>query len=789
MNNNVKLSDQQKTIILENESNFVVKASAGTGKTTVLVHRYLNHVLNQGVSPEKILCITFTKKAAAEMKQRIVNSLIDSKHTELAALAETGPIQTLHSFCESILRENALYANLDPNFTILDDADTTTKIEKSITNVLDNKVSSADSFKDNPYIQKLLFQLAGEQVYGFTPSILSKVSREIRALLHAFRNTLWTKEALSNMYHSPEQCLSTWKSCIFSSLQIDTNHMINPDNHTWELWKSELTRYLKENKIKIPRWFASNTDSKILQDGADTSTLVSLTIDIWKELETLMLDEQAFDFSFLESKASSLLKDHLYVKERIHKKYSVVMVDESQDLNPIQYDLLKSLKPEMQMMVGDPKQSIYRFRNADYKLFTQETKNTHLLPLTTNYRSQTGILNYADDFFYNHWKSEYQPFQQDPISSNGSADPFNGDDETSCRRYSGIEYWEHAKFDASFVSKKVQDLLSTTEYSPSDIAILCRKTSSASEISKELEQNLLPNTILGGSEKFYTKLEIKDLFHCLKALIDPSNDFSLICVLRSPIVGLSMESIAYLSKHKPVYRCLLKYSSDYPQDNDKLHQFLSWFPALQSSISQYTAWEIIHQILHKSEYQQKSLSTGNVQAYANTKKILSIACQKKNFTAEMFAHYIADIQLLNHKEGEANIYDPQDNTIKILTIHKSKGLEFPVVILPDHYGRIQRSMPGHYFDASSGLVSTRYNLIASTPFRKAHEKNQIESYEEELRILYVAFTRAKEKLCLLTHSAQGTDTIASIIQNTISKEDLKARGGVVRQKAKEMQNR
>ncbi len=777
----LQLSTQQKKIIEENRSKFVVKASAGTGKTTVLVQRYLMHVLERGISPENILCITFTKKAAAEMKKRIIFALIEREAYDAAQVAETGPVQTLHSFCENILRENALYGGYDAEFSILDDADLNTLIQRAITDVLDEIVSD----KEERYpsgTKDFLYTLAGEKVYGFVPALEVKISREIRAVLGALRSGVHSREYLEEIYKDSVSCIEFWKKCILENLNLGDTDFQDEVHLEWKLWKKHLKQILNQRGVKIPRWLAAVADEDVERDASDTVILMQITLKVWEKLECLMRKLQKFDFAYIERSAVDLLERDGYVKSRIRQKYRVVMVDESQDLNPVQYKLVQALDPEVEMLVGDPQQSIYKFRNADYKLFHDHALQTHVLPLTNNYRSQEGILRYVDDFFYAHWRERYQNFVDSSSVAVTEDDPFVTADSEEQSVYRGIEYWMDYHLDTNDVASRVERLIKEDGWNYRDIAILCRRISTASEISSALTGLNLPNTVVGGSEKFFAKLEIKDVYHALVSLVNPLNDFSMLSLLRGDMVGLQLETIVEIAAEKPIFKHLEKYSAKTMEENEKIAKFLTWFRKIHSNIDRYSAWEALHELYDQSGFLEKLLAAENLQAYANVRKLLTMAALKPECNPLLFSEYIYDIQSLNHREGESPIYDANDNTIKILTIHKSKGLEFPVVILPDVYSKIHRSMPSLYAESDTGLVCTRYEKSASALFRMMHESVQLSSYEEELRVLYVAFTRAKEKLCLLTHLSPSNETVGGIIHRTINPEDGENMGIKVRKK-------
>jgi ATP-dependent exoDNAse (exonuclease V) beta subunit len=370
---------EQKSVIEAPHGSFTVVASAGAGKTFVLVERYLRHVTEDGLRPDQILTITFTKKAAAEMKQRIVSGLRAKERYADAQIAETGPIQTIHSFCERVLRENALEAGLDPQFEILSDQQTTRLVTQSIREAL------ASDLVDEPDAADLIRYLAGNFGGGgfqqATP--YSRLEGDITKLLHELRSGAVSLELLQDIYGSHTLLRAKWEDGVRRALP-DSVRAAFDDQDTPDL-AERVQRACKAAGVGIPAWGRGRGNPDAEADSVvHTCGLVQLACASWWRLDREMARLQSLDFSALEIRADRLLARSEITRQRLASQYRVVMVDESQDVNPIQYRLLDNLGGQHTMMVGDSQQSIYGFRQADVRLFQWRAASKETRRLSKN---------------------------------------------------------------------------------------------------------------------------------------------------------------------------------------------------------------------------------------------------------------------------------------------------------------------------------------------------------------------------------------------------------------------
>ena len=203
------LTEEQKAVVAAEDPSFVVRASAGTGKTTTLVARYLRLVTQDGLSPDQILTVTFTRKAAAEMKRRIVHALVSEGLRDEAQIAETGPIQTIHGFCERVLRECSVDAGLDPDFKILDETEASRLMRAAIQEAI-------ASFAEMPLAEDLLERLAGKRNYmGISPH--SMLEDSIRDVVSRLRGSTASLSDLRENYKDAATLEAYWRKAILEA--------------------------------------------------------------------------------------------------------------------------------------------------------------------------------------------------------------------------------------------------------------------------------------------------------------------------------------------------------------------------------------------------------------------------------------------------------------------------------------------------------------------------------------------------------------------------------------------
>jgi len=747
------LSPEQQAVVCATDPRFTVVASAGAGKTFVLVERYLRHVVEEGIKPDEILTITFTKKAAAEMKRRIVSRLRDRGLNHEAQVAETGPIQTIHSFCERLLRENSLEAGLDPSFDITTESQSTRLVSKCVREVL------ASRLEDEPQAEDLITFLAGKrQGFGENKSPYGILEMAVESALRELRGSGYRREEIAPWYQSPRALRDKWEDVLLRNVSDDARrdyqHLEGGSFH------ERLQKAVKSAGERMPIWLKAKPEADAEEEALlHTCGLVQLACAAWWRLDREMNADQALDFTALEERAVRLLERSSATCERLSRQIKVVMVDEAQDLNPMQYRLLQRLGARQEMLVGDAQQSIYGFRQADVEHFDRRQKQEKVLPLSRNYRSEAGVLEFVDFVFGGLWAPTYKP-----MSDVGAPMDL---DAVGSRQFAGVEIWKQAANDSDATATYIKELIEEGILKK-DIAVLVRDGGGAQAMEVGLKGVGIPCRVAGGTERFYTRLEVRDLSNALRAVADPYDDFSLLAALRSPLVGLSMDSIMLLGQAPDVVERLETFEPPIPEDVERLEAFLVWFKPLRAVADRLSAWEVLSEIFAKSDFLSALARREQPdQVLANVRKLLSLATQEPELGPLEYAERIREIQDLRHKEGDAPADEENADLVTIMTIHKAKGLEYPVVVLPQTDKRLTGNARELVAEPRWGMIATKFGKGQCLMHKFLTERKKQRDEAEELRVLYVALTRAKSRLCVCLYPPRRDRTVSKMLMDLL----------------------
>lgn len=834
------LTEHQKAAMAY-DKHISLTANAGSGKTTVLSKRYVEILINENIPINNIVAISFTEKAASELYSKIANELnvriVSANKYErykLEAIRRSlvsAKISTIHSFCIDILKDYAPEAGIDANFSPVDSRTADELLNQSI-----DEVISSNLVNDSNLVKSLI------RIFGNKSQLISKIKHLFnkRKSTEQLINELY-KRNLEDIESWLENNFKIKFSELFEKIIIQVLKNIELLNNIAEEYKTtpkqmEVNRLLNEINSKnslIEKYFylldvrkeLLTKEGNIPKVGflskqlyAENINIIEETNLLFKEIKDIVIQEnylslnkdlanfgkQITDFyieinkrysnkklskSYLDFEDLLLLTQKLLsnyeVKNALSKKYKYIMIDEYQDTNETQYNIfmpiLKNLSTGNLFVVGDEKQSIYMFREAEVELFNQtkreiETKGTKagILDLPHSFRLAPKIALFTNYLFRKLFENPNHNFNEVEYNELICAYPN--------KPRGKVEFLianEESIAESELVARKINALVnnSANNYCFADFAILCTKRKSFAELENVFSRYGFPFSIVGGKGFFQQQL-VLDIYNYISFLINPKNDLALASILRSPYFGLSDLEIAKISlfDSSTLFNKLTNFT-EFSEIVQLLRKHINSAKILRTN-------ELIREINNDTGYLAYiSAKPNGKQEIANLEKLIqkAIHIDKQGFnTLFDFVNYLKDAINLLEDEGQADL-DESENSIKILTVHQSKGLEFKIVIL---YKTNQKSFD-EKLKAKDIAVDKNYGILSKLP----SDKNYFEEYKqapiigiynyvqkkkslaEQKRLLYVAITRAEEHLIISLSSKNEKliqDSFASMIFDTLN---------------------
>ena len=821
MNTKISLADEAAREIARNDldRSLAVEAGAGTGKTTLLVERILSLVRNRRAPLEQIVAITFTEKAAGELKVRlreaIEKALPLSPPAEAESLSqalgelERAPISTIHSFCSSLLRERPVEASLDPNFEPLDEMG------------LD-----------------LLFQETWEQWLGKEMEKKPAVLRRAMALgMEVDHLARLVRQIYENRDLLPEGPLSQPSYSLESFIEILEREV----ERGWDLAQSDCR---KEEDLGYRGILGLRGKVKELKDASPDRQEVILFRDLelkaqgnksnWKppasceaqkqilnnlaeELEALrdalraqvmagligwvkgfvgaMQEEKArrgvLDFQDLLILSRNLLRDNKEVRAYFQKNFRYILVDEFQDTDPLQVEVVfflaekgakanrweeVDLQPGKLFLVGDPKQSIYRFRRADIETYEKARERVISkgagVNIVQNFRTVPSILSWVNRIFSGliqpskevNYQPSYVPLVPHPerkeitkaqpgvllLAPPPDFDPLGAsaakvrEDEAQSIAALIEEMAAGGPEERWMIFDKKEGAPRPVSYR--DMALLLPALTGIDAYEEALKGRGIPYRLEGGKE-FYMRQEVRSLLCCLKALDDPADRISLVAALRSPFFGFSDEEIFLFSASGN----RLSYLHPPEEEAGEFSTAMSLLRELHGGRNSRAISTTVSDLLSRTKALEFSLlRQGGDQMAANLRKVLE---QARAFEGETQANFRRFVEWLGNREeegvreGESPWAEEGEENVKLMTIHKAKGLEFPVVFLANLASegrRRQEFIPLRL----QGTFEMRIGNFQTNGYSSALEQEKAKMEAEDRRLFYVAATRARDFLVL-----------------------------------------
>ena len=844
-----KFTDEQKDILKTFNQSSIVSAGAGSGKTTIMIEKIMEE-LKAGVSLENILALTFTNLAAGEMKQRLSSKLlefaIENERIDLLEQIDLLPqadISTFHSFYEKIVKKYFFVIGISPSFEIIPEqkllalqelsfAKAIEKLKNSsmerylaLLDVLGRRRSAAaikerifkldnylsSQFDKESFLDEIAFKMYCNQDEAFSCffsegyAFATKAKAELEKLLAKAKG--FGEDALCAHINNCISLLAEFVGADFKkSFSLLSGEFKFPElRESKSLPKTQTFLEVKEAKLIFGNYLKKFREKNygsfenVLNSFKSCKENIGSIVELYRDYKFFLSQEKSkinnFDFSDLEEFCYQILQNQT-ARDEIKEKYFKIFVDEFQDINPIQNQILNLVSKDNNVFyVGDSKQSIYAFRQADVDIFVdtlksfEKTEDKRALKLTYNFRSNPKILNFVNMVFgslmteksaqINYEKDAKFNLENEIIKTSkiSCGEPSvkivgvveNKEEQLEPRGiYSALsapknfsQISNEAKVIASEISKLLREKIvdnsgKEREIQFGDIAILVRKRSDlVFGLSKVfLEANI--SFDVSDEVDLLSSKENQLLISLLNLVLNRKNDLVLAPILASPYFDFSFDELGEISLEEGQY-FHEKFENYLKRENalsEKLFKFNKSLDELSFSIKTDGVRAAVLKFFEKTNYISHVLKSENGFDKLNIlKQFLSHIEQAGfNFNLALLCEYLSQ----NKQIKVPSVKSSTDNCVKITTIHSSKGLEFPVVILAD-CGRDlfsnKRDGADLKIDKNFGMALKNYNNLERKVYDSIFEQIIVNSQKrreiaENLRLLYVALTRAKNKLII-----------------------------------------
>lgn len=825
---------------LDSTRHLSVTANAGSGKTTVLVERYVQLLLSSAAHVNEIVAITFTEKAASELKRRIADHICQRMHTahdghtraRLEALREElsgAIISTIHSFCARILREYPVEADVDAAFTVLDEMDKAGILQRAIREAFETILRGMHPDVRRDDLFELLRTVGKSKALTIVHALATKrdlverwlssggiFEREDKEVLQCWRSTII--DLVERVLSRPtlEEDLETLGSNVVgeqaSALRSQLEHFRSADSLAERLQTFyELSQALLTQKGEPRKAVFESATEDVARAAKRVSTLanrvqpyidflcknddgnhplllryVRLLLRVYQDAERRYAEaknEGAYlDFDDLQLRVKDLLKNE-NVRQKLAQRFKYIMVDEYQDTNLLQYEILLPLLAGLSrgnlFIVGDPKQSIFGFRDANVAVFNKTRRDIcHIsgeesaVTLGESFRMLRNVAAFINVLFSSIMQAEDDPHKigYEPLVC-GRQSAAEGRVELILAQ-SHTEAALALPSEVELVAKRILQLHQTgytvldkreTERPIEfrDVAILLRSRTHLGELEEVLVRHHIPYVVSGGVGYFQTQA-VYDFYHYFRFLLNTEDELALVGILRSPFFSVSDAGLfAFRLKTRwiPLWEalCTQNPGGETFEQLARATQMLKQDVAIASRL---TAPELIDRIMEQTAYIGFAAGTArSEQLLANIEKLKRVA---REYAARGFTtlyDFTARLQRLieeEEAEGQATV-DIKADAVRVMTIHAAKGLEFPVVFVP-FLGRGFRSDPEPFLDERLGFAfrpAERKEDMPNVPMVELFKRLAFEkSIAEEKRIFYVACTRAQDLLVLSGTIAQ-----------------------------------
>ena len=786
-------TDEQLVAIERRDGDLLLDAGAGSGKTSVLVERFVRSVLEDELEVGAILTITFTEKAAAEMRDRIRRRLRELGADDAARATEGAFISTIHGFCARVLRAHALAAGLDPAFVVLDAQDAERLADAAFDDALEELARRGSG------THPLAIDLIASYTAGGLRAAIQSLHAELRSRgerrprlpalgpapdLDAARGEIKRAgaAALAELGAIDDPGAKVLQA--IARLERLPDVIAVEDPWPGDIWSVGLpggngAALSTDTCVRYTEALTAFRKAAEHRRAERAHGLLDRLLRLFGERYLRAKREvSGLDFEDLELECRELLRSDAALRERYRERFARIMVDELQDTNQVQLELIELIATGNLFTVGDAQQSIYGFRHADVELFERLGERLAAVgaraTLDTNFRSRPEILAVINGVFEHELGGSFRPLR---AGRDGAPD---GDDADGSPRVEllvadkGAEWtmeglgspWRIAE--ARALAARVERLLGDGT-AARDVVLLTRATTDLRVYERALEDRGIPTYVIGG-RGYWAHPQVIDMVGYLEALANPRAEEALFTVLASPLVGVSADALVVLAatardRRRDPWSVLREPDGAFDAldsvDRDLLDRFANLFAIEREVAARAGAERLIDRVLDRTGYDLTVLAMpGGQRRLANIRKLMRLAREHEAAHGpdlrgflELVAGRARGLGAGDARESEAPVEGEALDAVRLMTIHRAKGLEFEVVCVAD-LGRGPRWRTELIRVGRDGRFGMRLaepgtgRRESALDYKALGDERLEAEAREERRLFYVAMTRARERLIL-----------------------------------------
>jgi ATP-dependent exoDNAse (exonuclease V) beta subunit len=837
-----RVTENRGLITAELDQTLIVEAAAGTGKTTELVKRIVAVIEHQRATIDQIVAVTFSEKAAGELKLRLREELERARERQAPGSVaaqlldaavhdfEEAHVSTIHGFCAELLRERPVEARVDPAFAVLTDSQAARLFEEAFTSWLHAQLANPQEGVRRSLRRPLKRQFGDEPEDGPIERLRTAANslREWRDHPAPWRRPTYDRtndikslnirlktfvDLVANPIKRDDRLAESFALARTTSADIERQRRLVGDmvpEGMWDAWEAALAGLAGDRDFANPKkgygaaYAMGVTRDQALAAHADLLTalrafranadadLAALLhgemFDCLRGYEERKRESGTLDFLDLLIKARNLVRDNEEIRREFRARFRAILVDEFQDTDPLQADLLRllaekddgTLRPGALFIVGDPKQSIYRFRRADVGAYRRIANSLNAsgavsVTLQTSYRSVPAIQHFVNAAFRDEMNGDADTLQADYVSLLRHRDDVPEQPAIVAlpvpRPYGKSQYGppqvtqtalneSQPPAIAAFVGWLLSPQCAWTVAAgsarrrivASDICLLFRRFMHfGKDITRGyvecLEARGIPHLLVGG-KTFHEREEVDAMRTALTAIEWPEDELSVYAALHGPLFAIGEEELLEYHAIAHVFHPY-RIPIDLPDRLKPVETVLRTLRDLHAARNHRTVAETIGRLIAATRaHAGFVLWRGGEQALANVLHISDLARRYEAEGGLSFRGFVDTLHDLSTsaESPEAPILEEGSNGVRLMTVHKAKGLEFPVVILADIACKLSLEDASRHLDPEKQLCAMR--LGGWSPL-DLQEHNDIEARRDEaegVRLAYVAATRARDVL-------------------------------------------